>query len=135
MKLVEINWSPTDGQLRQFGIICLFALPFLGWLWSAGPQTVTWLGGAGLILAICGLFLPRLLKPVFVGLMLLVLPIGMVVSELAMVLIYFGVFLPIGLSFTLMRRDALKRNLDCSKASYWEEKKAPLSILNYYRQW
>ena len=41
MKLVEINWNPTDRQLRQFGMIALVALPALGWLWSGRYATAT----------------------------------------------------------------------------------------------
>ena len=40
MKLIEINWQPTDRQLRQFGVICLVALPALGWLWGGGTTIV-----------------------------------------------------------------------------------------------
>ena len=135
MKLVEINWSPSARQLRQFGLICLFALPAVGWLWSASSRTLTWLSGIGAVMAVLGLGAPRALKPAFIGLMLLALPVGMVVSELAMILIYFGVFLPIGLCFKLMRRDALNRSLQPESGSYWSEKKAPANLSSYYRQW
>ena len=30
MSLIEINWSPSLKQLRQFGVLCLVALPLLG---------------------------------------------------------------------------------------------------------
>ncbi len=135
MKLVEVNWTPTTKQLRQFGLVCLGALPFLGWLWSAGSTAMVWLTGTGVGLALVGLTFPMALKPVFIGLMLIALPIGMVVSELVMVLIYFGVFLPIGICFKLMKRDALKRSLDSESKSYWELKKPAKSAGSYYRQW
>jgi hypothetical protein len=135
MKLVEINWNPSERQLRQFGVICLIALPLIGWMWSAGPRTLTWLAGVGLIMAVFGWFRARLLKSFFVGLMIVALPIGMVVSELAMLMIYFGVFLPIGLCFKVIKRDALNRELDRGCESYWEEKKDPNNVSSYYRQW
>ena len=34
MKLVEVNWSPTDRQLRQFGTAALIALPLAAWWWA-----------------------------------------------------------------------------------------------------
>ena len=37
MQLVEINWNPTERQLRQFSSMCFIGLPFIGWLWGAGP--------------------------------------------------------------------------------------------------
>ena len=135
MKLVEINWTPTSKQLRQFGVLCLVALPFLGWLWTRDGAVVAWLSGIGFGLALVGLVVPKALKPLFIGLMLLAFPIGMVVSEVVMLLIYFGVFLPIGLCFKLMKRDALKRSILPESLTYWERKKAPKNAASYYRQW
>jgi hypothetical protein len=135
MKIVEVNWTPTARQLRQFGLLCLVGFPLLGWIWSAGAQAIIWLAGIGFGLAVTGLIAPMALKPVFIGLTLIALPIGMVVSEVVMMLIYFGVFLPIGLCFKLMKRDALKRSLDRNCRSYWEVKKAPKNAGSYYRQW
>lgn len=134
MKLVEINWNPTNRQLRQFGVICLFALPLVGWLWGAGGQLLTWLGLAGLVLATVGLLLPRALKPVFLGLTIVATPIGMVLGELVMLLIYFGVFLPIGIIFRVIQRDALQRTLDKNAPTYWENKRQPQTVSSYYRQ-
>ncbi len=134
MKLVEINWAPTPRQLRQFGSLCLVALPLIGWLWSASNGTLMWLAGIGLGLAITGWVVPMALKPVFVGLMIVALPIGMVVSEVVMALIYYLVFFPIGLIFKLMRRDALGRGLQRDSETYWAEKKPAKDVASYYRQ-
>lgn len=135
MKLVEVNWSPTTRQLRQFGVVCLVALPLLAVIWSDSSRVLAWMTGIGAVLAVVGLAVPAALKPVFIGLMLVALPIGMVVSEVVMVLIYFAVFLPIGICFKLVGRDALKRSLDPSGSTYWEDKKAPSGASRYYRQW
>lgn len=134
MKLLEINWAPTDRQLRQFGAVCLVALPLVGWIWGASTQTLGLLAGIGLLIAIVAMLFPRAVKPLFLGLMLIALPIGMVVSEIAMLLIFCLIFLPIGLLFRLMGRDALQRSIDRDAASYWQEKKPPENISQYYRQ-
>ena len=135
VKLVEMNWSPSARQLGQFGCACLFALPLLGWIWSGNSQIIVWLLIVGLGLAVTGFLMPKALKPVFVGLMLIALPIGMVVTECLLLLIYFGLFLPIGLCFKIAKRDALKRSFEKSKKSYWEEKKMSKGATSYYRQW
>ena len=54
--------------------------------------------------------------------------------SLAMLMIYFGVFLPIGLAFRALGRDALQRDFDYNRRSYWEVKKQPRDIASYYRQ-
>lgn len=134
MSLVEINWHPTDRQLRQFGWIGLVALPAIGWLWGAGATTIIALAAMGGLLAAAGQFFPAGLKPLFLALTVLATPIGMVVGELAMLMIYFLVFVPFGVVFKLLKRDALQRNFDRNLATYWQPKKAPSDVASYYRQ-
>ena len=135
MKLVEINWNPTDRQLRQFGMLCLLALPLLGWWWGGGSlRLVVVLSIVGGFCAAVGLAFPRGLKPLFVTLTVLAIPIGMVVGEIIMLLIYFGLFLPLGMAFRLLRRDALHRDIHRQRTSYWELKKQASEPTSYYRQ-
>ena len=134
MKLIECNWEPSNRQLRQFGIVCLFALPLVGWLWGGGGEVVRLLAMVGLLLAIAGFACPRTLKPVFIALTIVATPIGMVIGELAMLLVYFGVFLPIGLVFRAMNRDALQLKFDSRARTYWQAKKPPGGAADYYRQ-
>ena len=51
-----------------------------------------------------------------------------------MVLIYFGCFMPFGLAFRVLKRDALGLKIDRNKTTYWEAKKPPTSVASYYRQ-
>ena len=134
MKLVEMNWHPSNRQLRQFGIICLIALPVLGWLWGGDLKLVSVLLAAGLALAIGGLVVPKALTPVFVAFTILAVPIGVAVGELAMLLIYLGVFLPIGTAFRLLKRDALQLGKERAARSYWQPIEKPGDVSSYYRQ-
>ena len=134
MSIVEINWRPSGRQLRQFGCIALVALPLVGWLWGAGAAVLAVLGGCGLVLAALGFAAPSLLRPLFVGLSLITMPIGLVVGELTMAIVYFGVFAPIALLFRLTGRDVLQRRLQLGQASYWEAKRGPANMSGYYRQ-
>ena len=134
MKLVELNWAPTDRQLRQFGVISLLALPFLGWLWGASLTLIAWLAAAGAALLLAGLVAPRTLKPIYLAVSLIAIPIGMVIGELVLLLIYFAVFLPIGLVFRLMKRDRLQLRIDRQATTYWQRKKQPAGPASYYHQ-
>ncbi len=135
MKLATMNWNPTDRQLRQFGGISLIALPLLGWIWSSWhPQVVLVLAGIGVSLAIIGMVYPKALKPLFLGLTIAAVPIGMVLGELAMLLIFFGIFFPIGMIFRLLKRDRLKLKFEPEAESYWSLKKQPNGPASYYRQ-
>ncbi|NUQ61746.1 MAG: hypothetical protein HUU20_04610 [Pirellulales bacterium] len=135
MKLVEMNWNPTARQLRQFGLIALVALPALGWLWGGGLPVVAALTVVGGVMALLGLAYPRSLAPAFVALSLAAIPIGIVVGELALALVYFGLMMPIGLAMRLLGRDGLERKFRPEAATYWQPKKPPQGPESYLRQW
>lgn len=134
MTLLETNWNPSSRQLRQFGGLCLVALPLLGWLWSGSSTVITTLTVIGALIAIAAWVYPKSIAPLFVALMLITAPIGMVVGELAMYLIYMTVFLPIGIFFRITSRDRLQMKIDRRAASYWQPKRQPKSVASYYRQ-
>jgi hypothetical protein len=134
LKLVELNWNPSDRQLRQFGLVCLVALPLLGWIWNGTAAWIGALAGVGLALAVAGLLMPGALRPIFLVLSIAAAPIGIVVGELTMCVIYFGVFLPLGLIFRAIRRDALQQQVDRGATSYWQPKRPPTNVASYYRQ-
>ncbi len=135
MKLVEIHWNPTIRQLRQFGLIALAALPAVGWLWGGGLPIVAGLAVVGAMLALLGFVWPRSLAPLFIGLSLVAIPIGIVLGELALLFIYFGVVAPIGLVMRRLGHDPLDRTLRREAATYWQPKKQPQGPASYLRQW
>ena len=134
MKLISINWHPTDQQLRQFGFACLIAFPLLAWIWGGGSQAVLVAAAIGLACTVIGWSMPRALNPLYVVLSLLAAPLGLVVGEIFLLLIFFGVILPIGLAFRLRRRDALHLQMDRTCDSYWQPKKQPTGPASYLRQ-
>lgn len=78
---------------------------------------------------------PQWVRPFFVGLSLLAAPIGIIVGEIAMLAIFLAVFLPIGLFFRLVQRDALQLRLDKEAKTYWQTKAEPKDIASYYRRY
>ena len=89
----------------------------------------------GSLVAALSFVWPEAIKPIFVGLMLAAAPIGMVVGELAMLLIFLGVFLPISLIFRLLGRDALRLKVDKNATTYWQPKNEPKQASSYYRRY
>ncbi len=135
MPFIQLNTNPTSRQLRQFGCLCVVVLPLIGWLWNTGGTAVWILLGSGLLIAMAAWFSPWLVRPLFVLLGVVAFPVGVVVSEAAMLLIYFGIFFPIGIIFRLMRRDALKLRMERESTSYWTEKAEMSDPESYYRQY
>ncbi len=134
MALIEVNWSPGSRQLRQFGVLSAFVLPWIAWLWSASLTTIGIAAGLGFAIAVSSLVWPRVVAPLFLGAILLAMPIGIVIGELAMLLIFLLVFLPIGILFRLMGRDRLQIRLDRSPRSYWQPKAQPKNLSSYFHQ-
>ncbi|MGB0599804.1 MAG: hypothetical protein ACPGLY_24230 [Rubripirellula sp.] len=134
MSVIQVNLCPTDRQLRQFGLACLVALPAIGWGLSLSGTKVMTLAMIGILLLIIGLIAPRMLKPVFLLLSLVASPIGMILGELSMLVIYFAIVFPIGLLLRMLHRVPLELNFDRDQESYWTSKECAKDVTNYYRQ-
>ena len=134
MQLITINRQPTRRQLRQFGLVSLFAWPLFGWLCGAGTLVMVGLMMAGAVLATTGFLRPLWIRPLFVALSIASAPLAIVLGELALLLIYVGLLLPVAVVFRLCRRDGLERRMDREAATYWQPKEQPGGPASYYRQ-
>jgi len=135
--MIAIQWNPSTKQLRQFAGIWFPA--FCGLVgWSIGNKTGHWseveIGWvlAGL-LSVGGLVLPALIRPIFVGLILLTFPIGWVVSHLLLGLIFYGVVTPIGLILRISGHDPLQLKKP-SGNSVWKTSVGKTDATRYLRQ-
>jgi len=135
--MIAIQWNPSTKQLRQFAGIWFPA--FCGLVgWSIGHKTGHWseveIGWvlAGL-LSVGGLVLPALIRPIFVGLILLTFPIGWVVSHLLLGLIFYGVVTPIGLILRISGHDPLQLKKPIGN-SVWKTPVGKTDVTRYLRQ-
>jgi len=128
MRLSDINLHPDRRTLRQFAALwIIFFGAIAAWKSSLVVAGVAAAGGA------LGLAFPMAIRPVFVGWMILAFPIGWLISHVVLSLVYFVVFLPIGLWFRVIGRDALAlRKPD--RDTYWTEKPAQEDVSRYFRQ-
>ena len=135
--MIAIQWNPSTKQLRQFAGIWFPAFcALVGW--SIGHKTGHWseveIGWvlAGL-LSVGGLVLPALIRPIFVGLILLTFPIGWVVSHLLLGLIFYGVVTPIGLILKISGHDPLQLKKP-SGNSVWKTSVGKTDATRYLQQ-
>ena len=112
----------------------MFLFPLVGWVWSAPPDWIGVFAVTGAIIAALSWLMPRFVSPLFSISMLITIPIGMVVGEVAMLFVFFLVFLPIGCAFKAVRHDRLQLQFDHERQSYWQPKAKPDSIASYFRQ-
>ncbi len=163
MQFSDLDFHPAEKKLRQFGILLVLfgvLIPFVAWMrgWTgldylASPlplenqtpillsNTLLWNSVAiyftSLVLTawgLAGMANPKLLRLFFVGWMVVAFPIGWTISQGILLLIFVGVFLPIGLFFRLTGRDALhlKRS---QESTAWKSGPGPLPPSRYFQQY
>lgn len=138
MALLKINWHPTRKQLGDFGKIALVATALVSLLlWAIKGFGFKWtlpILAVGLITFVASRTSEKLTRIIYLGLTMLTLPIGFVVSFILLAAFYYLVITPIGLVFRLMGRDPLCRKFDNTTDSYWLPHKPAETIDRYFRQ-
>lgn len=138
MALVEMNWHPDHRQCRQFGWGGLVILPLIalliGWMGRVPLGWAIGLGAAGVVIFTLSRISDSLVRPVYVGLTLLGLPIGWVMSYVILAVFYFGILTPLAVVFKIIGRDALCRKPDKTVTTYWTPHRSPASMRQYFNQ-
>ncbi len=138
MRWSDIPFSPPDRMLRQFAGLWLLTFGGLAaWqgLARGRPGLAALLGVTATVVGGPGLIRPRAIRLIFVGWMVLSFPIGWAVSNLLMSALYFGMFLPLGLVFRLIGRDALGLRPRPDATTYWRPHRSPADVRRYFRQY
>jgi hypothetical protein len=137
--MIKIDFHPSARILRQFAWVALFAFPLLAlllhWKWDL-PWVWCWIMfGFGAVVFACGVLLDAIVVPrlTFIGLSVVSVPIGMVLSWVLVRLIYYGMFMPIAAVFRLIGRDAMRRKMDPGQASYWVDRGPPREPASYFK--
>ena len=138
MSLIEIDWNPKSKQLQNFGKIALaatFIISFLLYLLKGvAIQWVLIICAFGFITFIISKISLKLTKMIYLGMILLTMPIGWVVSFILMAAFYFLLLTPLGLFFRLIGRDPLYRKFDPTAKSYWMSRRPPKGLEQYFHQ-
>ena len=138
MSLMKINWNPVPKELRNFGRIAAVAMTLLAIsLYGIKGLAMRWcliIVAAGFLFFLCSKISIRLTKWIYLGLILLTFPIGIVVSFVLLAAFYYLLLTPIGLVFRLMGRDSLRRKFDSTAKSYWIPRRPAGNVSRYFHQ-
>lgn len=127
----------TPRVLRQFAALGVLFLGVLAaWQGFHNSRLITScvFGSLAAVLALVGVVWPLSLRPLFVGAMRAPFPIGRVVSQLFLALLFYGVFAPFGLVRQLVGRDPLCRRARAAASTYWGTKTISTDVGGYLRQ-
>ena len=136
MRWSDIPFKPAAATLRRFGVLGALLLAL-----AAGAQffahenaavALVLLALAVVALAVGNAF-PWVLRPVFVGWMVLVYPIRWLTSHLILAFLFYCMFTPLGLFFKLIGRDVLALS-PSEQDTYWIDKPPAEDVRSYFRQ-
>ena len=145
--MIEVNWKPDRQSLRSFGGICLVAFGLTG-LWigfrhtflgvhmtsdTAANVSVVLFGIAGAC-GVASLAAPKALFSLYIGLTLVSLPFGFLISHVVLFLVYFLILTPVGLMARAIGYDPLTRAFDRNATSYWVRRHQVSDVRQYFRQ-
>lgn len=138
MSLVNVNWNPSRKDLNGFRLVSLIATTAIAaLLYVLKGVDVRWcavLVAFGAFVWLSGLVSLTLTRYVYIVLMAVTLPIGLVVSLVLMSVFYFGLITPLGLVFRLMGRDVLCRKFDPKAPTYWVPHPQTKKVERYFQQ-
>jgi hypothetical protein len=136
--MLDINLRPTDRILRQFAGAWLVALSGLAanqWLMRGNARIAAVLLGVALLVGGAGLLCPPAVRGLFVATTVAAFPIGWVVSQVMLFILFIGVITPVAVLFRLQGRDRLSRKPPPGQTSYWKPKMTTEDIRRYLRQY
>ena len=128
---------PTDRMLRQFAGAWLLVFSGLAanqWLMRGHPRTAIVLASLALLIGVAGLLRPRASRWLFVAATVLAFPIGWVVSQVMLLVLFIGVMTPVALLFKAQGRDRLARKRS-RQSSYWKPRATTEDMRRYLRQY
>ncbi|MCZ6836541.1 MAG: SxtJ family membrane protein [Planctomycetota bacterium] len=135
--MTAINTNPSSKDLRIFAalqLIFFVIIALILWRRFSSMAASNSIIGMSLLIAILGSWKPALMRPIYVGWMFAVFPIGWTVTHLVLGLVYYLLITPIGLLLRVWGHDPLRRKIDPQATTYWIERQAPSSSDRYFRQ-
>ncbi|MEY2430271.1 MAG: hypothetical protein QOJ40_3156 [Verrucomicrobiota bacterium] len=134
----DISFNPRPRLLRQFAgawFIFFVALGVNRYLRHGQHQAGLALAAMGIVIGSMGLLKPAAVKWPFVVCTVLAFPIGWLISNLVLALMFYGIITPIALLFRIKGRDLLCRKPPVDRPSFWTTKQTPRDMRSYFRQY
>jgi hypothetical protein len=137
MKWSELPLNPTPRMLRQFSAAWLvfFLAAGLHRAFLRGQPTAGCVLCVLCLLGVAGLLKPRRVRWLFVGASVVAFPIGWVVTQAVLAILFYLVLTPVGLWFRWRGRDPLQLRPKGDRPSAWIGRGAPAEPGRYLKQY
>lgn len=124
------NQPPSRAELRNFGLILAAGIiAFFGVLFpllrDGTIKLATWPWYLALVLAVIGLVVPVVLRPVHKGWLFVGRILAYINTRVILGVIYLALFTPTAMVLKLMKKDPMRRAFDAGAKSYRVESRQP----------
>jgi hypothetical protein len=135
--MIRIDRDPGHRQLAVFAAVLPLTFALLGFavghrLGLTGVRTGLWVAGG--VLTAAYLALPRLRRPLYVGMSRAVYPIGWVLSHVILLTVFAFVVTPVALLLRALGQDPIQRRFESSAPSYWVPHRPADDPRRYFQQ-
>ncbi|WP_413884925.1 SxtJ family membrane protein [Candidatus Desulfatibia sp.] len=90
--------------------------------WWRGGNLYPYISGLGVVFAVVGLTLPKLMKPVYARWMIIAAAIGRFQTKLLLAILFYLVITPVGIVLRLLRKDILDLKHEPNAKTYWKKR-------------
>jgi hypothetical protein len=135
--MIRIKWQPSERDLRVFAVgqAVVFALVCSGWIRRGGSLTVAViLGICSTAVAVFGLARPKQIRVLYLAWMILVFPIGWLVTQGLLAATFLLLIVPLGFLLRCFGIDPLSRRFENRQPSYWVKRRPMPPATQYFRQ-
>ncbi|HVU08355.1 MAG TPA: SxtJ family membrane protein [Verrucomicrobiae bacterium] len=135
MKFSDLPLNPTPRILRQFAAAWLVVFLVVAVRTFAHDHHAAAYAFAAISLAgLIGLLKPITIRWLFLAAVVVVFPVGWVMTQLMLIIMFFLILTPIAFVFRWRGRDELQLKRKPSQSSYWIERKAEIPPEKYLKQ-
>ncbi|MBN2423494.1 MAG: hypothetical protein JXR46_07795 [Calditrichaceae bacterium] len=131
------NLDRSDKAMTKFGLTMAIALIILGtvvFIYNSFTVTFFITVGLGLLFLMSGFLFKPLLRPIYVIWMGIALVLGWFISRIILAVLFYFVFMPIGIIMKIINKDVLNRKLEPGKTSYWIKRPEKAFDINRYQR-
>ena len=137
MKWSDISRKPAAKVLRQFAaawLVFFLAAGVYQYL-TGNPRSGAALALAAVLAGVWGLIKPGAVRWLFAASMALAFPISWCVTQILLLVMFYGILTPVAVVFRIRGRDLLGRKRGADGPSCWKPKKTPADLRSYFRQY
>lgn len=135
--MMRIDRDPGRRELAVFAVVLPVTFALLGFIVGhrfgfTAARNGLWAVGAALAAAY--IVIPRLRRPLYVGMSVAVYPIGWLLSHIILLTVFLLVVTPIAALLRVRGNDPLQRRFDPAVPSYWVPRHPAGDVRRYFQQ-